>query len=467
VNAGALDDTAAGAGASNVVLDALRAAAHEGNAEEAIARVLEGARDAVGAERAFLVEEGEEDGPPHVLGMASLRAGESHPSGTAARRLLVSGRADLADSPSVRALDLRAVLGAPLPRLTWRRRALIVDSRSVPVPGTGDLEAFASLLALVARALPARPLRTPEGWVGTSPAYRALLAQIASVAASTLPVVISGESGTGKEGVARRIHLGGPRASLPFVAVNCAALPEALLEGELFGTVRGAYTGADRDRPGLFAAADGGTLFLDEIGDMPLPMQAKLLRVLQEGRVRALGAAAERPVHARILAATHRDLRRACGEGRFRHDLLYRLAVLEVHVPPLRERVADLSSLVPFLLDKLAASGGVPWCRPSPEAMEVLRAHRWPGNVRELESVLARGALRARRGVLQPEHLALTPPPSPPVDFGSEGDEPLESAMIRAALAASSGSRTLAAARIGWTRQKLRRRMLALGIEKG
>ncbi len=472
VAAGALDDTAREAAASNAVLDALRELAHEVKAEEAVSRVLEGARDAVGAERAFLVEEAlEEDGPPRVLGMASLRAGESHPSRTAARRLLASGRADVADSPSMRALDLRAVLGASLPRLTWRRRALVLDSRSLPAPDTGDLaplmEAFASLLALAARALPAQPPRAADGWVGTSPAYRALLAQIGRVAASTLPVLISGESGTGKEGVARRIHLGGPRASRPFVAVNCAAVPEALLEGELFGSVRGAYTGAERDRAGLFAAADGGTLFLDEIGDMPLPMQAKLLRVLQEGRVRALGTAAERAVDARILAATHRDLRRACGEGSFRHDLLYRLAVLEVPVPPLRERLADLPELVPFLLDKLAASGGVPWCRPSPEAMEVLGAQRWPGNVRELESVLARGALRARRGILQPDDLALMPSPSEPVDFSGGGDEPLERAMIRAALDASAGSRTLAAARIGWTRQKLRRRMLALGVGPG
>jgi sigma-54-dependent transcriptional regulator len=453
------------------LLDTLREVAHEGNADEAIARVLEGARDAVGAERAFLIEETEEEGPPHVLGMASLRAGEIRPSRTAARHLLASGRADIADSPSMRALDLRAVLGAPLPRLTWRRRALILDSRSVPVPGTGDLtplmEAFASLLAVVARALPAQPPGGADGWVGTSPAYRALLAQIASVARSTLPVVISGESGTGKEGVARRIHLGGRGASLPFVAVNCAAVPETLLEGELFGSVRGAYTGADRDRPGLFAAADGGTLFLDEIGDMPLSMQAKLLRVLQEGRVRALGTAAERPVHARILAATHRDLRRACSEGRFRHDLLYRLAVLEVRVPPLRERVADLASLVSLLLAKLASAGGVPWCRPSPGALELLGAHRWPGNIRELEGVLARAALRARRGILEPEHLDIPSPPSPPLEFRSAGDEPFERTMIRTALAVSSGSMTLAAARIGWTRQKLRRRMLALAIEKG
>jgi len=449
------------------VLDALREAAHEGNAEEAVLRVLAQARDTVGAERAFLVEEGEEDGPPHVLGIASLRAEASFPSRTAARHLLTSGRAEVADSPSVRALDLRAVLGAPLPRLTWRRRALVLDSRA-PAPDPGDLapvlEAFASLLALVAHPLPAQPARAPDGWVGGSPAYRALLAQIASVAASRLPVLISGESGTGKEGVARRIHLGGPRASQPFVAVNCAAVPDTLLEGELFGTVRGAYTGADRDRPGLFAAADGGTLFLDEIGDMPLPMQAKLLRVLQEGRVRALGTAAERPVNTRILAATHRDLRRACAAGSFRDDLVYRLAVLEVRVPPLRERLADLPSLVPFLLARLAATGGLPWCRPSSEAMEVLHAHAWPGNVRELESVLARGALRARRGVLQPEHLAITPLPAPPVDVRPEGDEPLERAMIRAALAASSGSRTLAAARIGWTRQKLHRRMEALKL---
>ncbi|HEX5045030.1 MAG TPA: sigma 54-interacting transcriptional regulator [Candidatus Polarisedimenticolaceae bacterium] len=460
----ALDDTAREAAASNAVLDALRTASAEPSPHEALSAVLEHARSALAVERAFLVEEAEEDAPPRVLALASVRAGAVRLSGTVARQLLSSGRAEIADSPSVRALELRAVLGAALPRHTWRRRGLILDSRSVTEPEGRLLEGFAAVLGLLARALPAFPPHPSDGWVGESPAYRALLHQIRAVAGSTLPVLIAGESGTGKEGVARRIHSGGARASRAFVAVNCAAVPEALLEGELFGSVRGAYTGAERDRGGLFGAADGGTLFLDEIGDMPLPMQAKLLRVLQEGRVRALGSAAERPVDVRIVAASHRDLRRACAEGTFRHDLLYRLAVLEVRVPALRERLADLGTLVPFLLDKLAADGGLPWCRPSPQALEVLRAHRWPGNIRELEGVLARAALRARRGVLEPEHLDLASPPSPPLELHACSGESFECTMIRAALAASSGSMTLAAARIGWTRQKLRRRMLALGL---
>ncbi|HET9300690.1 MAG TPA: sigma 54-interacting transcriptional regulator, partial [Candidatus Polarisedimenticolaceae bacterium] len=202
----ALDDTAREAAASNALLDALRQVAHEESAESAVSCLLERARDVMGAERAFLLEEAE---PPHVLGRASLRPQEGDPSGTAARCVFSSGRAEIADSPSMRALDLRSVLGALLPRLTRRRRALVLDSRGVCDPAP-LIDAFASLLALVARGLPSPSPAMGDGWVGTSPSYRALLAQIGSVAASSLPVLVSGESGTGKEGVARRIHGGSP-----------------------------------------------------------------------------------------------------------------------------------------------------------------------------------------------------------------------------------------------------------------
>jgi DNA-binding NtrC family response regulator len=370
----------------------------------------------------------------------------------------------------VRALELRAVIGAPLPG-SRPRRALVLDSRRVGDPGSADvatLEGFAALLGVVARRLPPPPPPLGDGWVGTSPAYRALLEQVAGVAGSRLPVLITGESGTGKEGVARRIHAAGERAHGPFVALNCAALPESLLEGELFGAVRGAYTGADRDRDGLFRAANGGTLFLDEVGDMPPSMQVKLLRVLQEGTIRPVGSVDERPVEVRVLAATHRNLRGAAQAGTFRADLLYRLAVLEITVPPLRRRLGDLEALVPCLLQRLSATAGVPSCSASPRALRALASHPWPGNVRELESVLARAALRSRGGVLEPEHLELggkeeAEEPSLP----SRAGEPLEHAMVRIALEEARGSTTAAAARIGWTRQKLHRRMLALGIGPG
>ena len=463
---GTPDDSPLQAEASNAVLRAVRDAAAEASPEAAVSLVLEHARRALGAERAFLVEEALGNGPPSVLGTASIRQGEERPSRAAARHLLAAGRAALADSPSMRALELRAVFGAPLPDPALQRRALVLDSRWASHPEPRDLaalvEGFAAVLALVASRLPPR---TPDGsddWVGASAPYRSLMSRTRAVAASTLPVLIAGESGTGKEGVARRIHAGGARASGPFVAVNCAAVPEALLEGELFGSMRGAYTGAERDRAGLFVAADGGTLFLDEVGDMPLPMQAKLLRVLQERRVRAVGSTAERPVDVRILSASHRDLPQACAQRTFRSDLFYRLAVLVVRVPPLRERLADLPLLVTFLLGRLGAQAGTPWCRPSPEALKVLRSHSWPGNVRELESVLARAAMRAGGGILGPEHVELELPAHPAI--APVSGETFEQAMIRAALSASSGSMTVAASRIGWTRQKLYRRMVALGI---
>jgi sigma-54-dependent transcriptional regulator len=242
------------------------------------------------------------------------------------------------------------------------------------------------------------------------------------------------------------------------VALNCTAVTESLLEAELFGAVRGAYTGLDRDRPGLFRQAHRGTLFLDEVGDMPAAMQAKLLRAIESGRVRAVGDVSETAVDVRIVAATHRDLRLQVERGLFRADLYYRLAVLRVDVPPLRERLDDLPTLVAELTPRLARETGCTTIRLAAESWARLCEHDWPGNVRELHATLAAALLRAAGGEIHPRHLDL--PRVRTVETGLEGE------MIVSALRAAGGNIARAAARIGWTRQKLYRRMRALELRR-
>jgi transcriptional regulator with PAS, ATPase and Fis domain len=288
---------------------------------------------------------------------------------------------------------------------------------------------------------------------------------VRSAARVPLPALVVGESGTGKELVARALHDGGGRRTRAFVAINCAAIPEALLERELFGATRGAYTGADRDHPGLFRQADGGTVFLDEIGDMPHALQAKLLRVLQEHTVRAVGALEERPIDVRVVAATHRDLAALVAENRFRADLRWRLEVIVLRVPPLRERTGDLPVLCARLIERLSIRCAMPTVRLETDALDRLATHSWPGNVRELESVLARALLRARDGVIRGHDLdvglaAVTGASADP----ATGPQTLERAMIEDALYASRGNLTAAAVRIGWSRQALYRRIHALGL---
>src|SRR5690606_1722180 len=226
--------------------------------------------------------------------------------------------------------------------------------------------------------------------LGDSPAMATLRATIAKVARSQAPVYILGESGVGKELVARTIHEQGARAAGPFVPVNCGAIPAELMESEFFGHKKGSFTGAHADKPGLFQAASGGTLFLDEVAELPLAMQVKLLRAIQEKSVRPVGAASEVPVDVRILSATHKDLAGLVAEGRFRHDLYYRINVIELRVPPLRERTADLPQLANAILARLSAGQG----REAPElaeaALAALASYPFPGNVRELENVLER-----------------------------------------------------------------------------
>jgi two-component system response regulator PilR (NtrC family) len=246
--------------------------------------------------------------------------------------------------------------------------------------------------------------------IGRSAPIEAVRASIARLARSMAPVAVTGESGTGKELAARLIHRLGSRARQPFVAVNCGAIPESLMEAEFFGYRRGAFTGADQDRAGFFQAAHGGTLFLDEVADLPLAMQVKLLRAIQERRVRRVGATAEEPVDVRIVSATHQDLARCVAAGRFRQDLYYRLNVIELRLPPLRERREDVTLLADALLARLAARAGLLAApRLSSVALAFLQGYAFPGNVRELENILERALAFAHGDVINVEDLGLRP----------------------------------------------------------
>ena len=240
--------------------------------------------------------------------------------------------------------------------------------------------------------------------IGQSAAMQGLRAQITRLARSQAPIAINGESGSGKELAAREIHAQSARAGKPFVAVNCGAIPEALMEAEFFGYRKGAFTGANDERDGFFQAAHGGTLMLDEVADLPLAMQVKLLRVIQERRVRKIGATAEEPVDVRIISATHKDLAKCVETGSFRQDLFYRLNVIELTLPPLRERLDDLPLLVDAILARLAGPGGV---RLGPGVLDALRGYAFPGNVRELENVLERALAFADDGVVEAGDLLL------------------------------------------------------------
>jgi two-component system response regulator AtoC len=312
--------------------------------------------------------------------------------------------------------------------------------------------------------------------VAESPAMRAALDVIAKVAAHRTTVLLTGPSGTGKEVIARELHRLSPRSAAPFVAVNCAAIPEALLESELFGHMRGAFTGAVGDHAGLFEQSAGGTLFLDEIGDLPTPLQAKLLRALQDGEIRRVGDRAVRRVDTRVVAATARELEGEVREGRFREDLFYRLNVVSVRLPPLSERPEDVPPLIRHLVARHARRLGVPVPRIAPDAMRALLDHPWPGNVRELENALERAMVLARGDEIQLDELPSAilggkPVPSPTA-VAAGGDlslkqvtESAEEVAIRDALARTGGNRRVAAEALGISVRALFYKLKQLNID--
>ncbi|HHW44598.1 response regulator [Desulfofundulus thermobenzoicus] len=306
--------------------------------------------------------------------------------------------------------------------------------------------------------------------VGNSPAIREVVSLIERVAASNATVLITGESGTGKEVTAVSIHQNSPRREGPFVAINCAALPEQLLESELFGHEKGAFTGATSRKLGRFELADRGTIFLDEIAEMPLPMQAKLLRVLQEMSFERIGGTETIRVDVRVIAATNRDLARAIEKGQFREDLYYRLNVFQIHMPPLRERKEDIPLLAEHFLQQFRPTYMVN--KISPGAMELLSKYHWPGNIRELKNVIERAAIICQGEEILPDHLPkelLTPAREGSdlvVRFPDQGIslEQLEKELIVKALEKSGGNQTRAAQLLGITRSALLYRAQKYGI---
>jgi serine/threonine-protein kinase PknK len=486
--------------------------------------VLDAALELSGAERALFVVR-EQDGALAVRGARGLvrRGGEGEAPGfsrSIAARVLdaatplatvdasADGRLDAA--ASVHALALRSVVAVPLRAGDGAEGVLYLDDRlRAGAFGTADVALLVDLADLAALALATvesvrrerRSARRLErlrrtlaetverqgvelvglrrlgsgaplaGLVGESEAMRRLAGLVERVAVADVPVLVLGESGVGKELVARAVHALSPRRERPFVSENCGAIPEPLLESTLFGHVRGAFTGADRARTGLFEAADGGTLLLDEIGEMSPAMQTKLLRVLQEGEVRAVGGERTRKVDVRVIAATHRDLEAMIRAGTFRQDLFYRLAVVSVPVPPLRQRPEDVAALVAYFVEKHARGRRVTVDR---RALVLMQAYAWPGNVRQLENEVQRALLLAS-DVVGPEHLS---PALSGVVRDGEADgasidaldlrgqtDALERRLIRRALA-EHGTRAAAARALGVSRFGLQKMMRRLALDR-
>jgi len=333
-------------------------------------------------------------------------------------------------------------------------RALVKSALSLPDQG----------------GVPARDLPL----LGSSAPLAQVRELIAKLARTQAPVHISGESGSGKELAARLIHGEGARRERAFVPVNCGAIPETLMESEFFGYKKGAFTGAEQDRDGFFQAASGGTLFLDEVADLPLPMQVKLLRAIQEKRVRKVGATQEEPVDVRVISATHQDLARLVEAARFRQDLFYRLNVIELKMPPLRECREDVPQIAASILERIARQAGGTPARLSGAALEELTLYDFPGNIRELENILERATALSGGGDIGPEDLRLKPPPAEePGVRPAEGAlgvplpeylDRLEREAILEALARTNFNRTAAAKLLGITFRTLRYRMQRLGI---
>jgi two-component system response regulator PilR (NtrC family) len=444
------------------------------------------------------------DDEPDLLELVSLTLGrmslKTRTAGdlSSARRLLKSERFDLCLT------DMRLPDGDGLDLVAW-----IQENRAaVPVAvitAHGNVESAVRALKLGAFDFVSKPLdlgvlrklvgsaiklgsgvaeetvatlRGPR-LLGTSPVMEQLREMIGRVARSQAPVHICGESGTGKELVARMIHESGARRDGPFVAVNCGAIPTELMESELFGHKRGSFTGAIADKKGLVQSAEGGTLFLDEVADLPLHMQVKLLRVVQEKTVRPVGEAREETVDVRILSATHKSLADLVAQGLFREDLFYRINVIELRVPALRERSGDIREIAEAILARLARRANGPVPEISAEAVGLLQAYPFPGNVRELENVLERALTLSTGGLIAPEHIRLRatnrpsgPESATPVAAAISGNtalgsqlESIERDAIIKALEKTRYNKTAAAKLLGMSFRALRYRIKKLGIE--
>jgi two-component system NtrC family response regulator len=340
------------------------------------------------------------------------------------------------------------------------------DHLSKPI-GRAELKALLERLPQRLPTLAAPEDDADDGLIGSSEPMRSVQKTIGLAADSDAIVLIRGETGTGKELVARALHIHGKRKGGPFVAVNCAAIPGDLLESELFGHVRGSFTGATADRSGAFRDAANGTLFLDEIGDMPLAMQAKILRALQEHVITPVGGKPVR-TNARIVAATHRDLARLAAAGDFREDLYYRLDVVQIALPPLRDRVADIVPLARHFLARAGASNSRQK-HLSEAAIDKLQRHPWPGNVRELRNAIERACIMTRGDVIGAEDIDTSANPAAAVSAPDDADLPaavaqLEKQMIERALATCAGNRTEAARRLNINRQLLYTKMQRYGL---
>ncbi|MDX9698719.1 MAG: sigma-54 dependent transcriptional regulator [Rhodocyclaceae bacterium] len=355
-----------------------------------------------------------------------------------------------------------------------------------------ELKALRELVTHALKLEPGTPggedKTSERGLIGRSAAMQQLRSRIEKLARNQAPVFINGESGTGKEVIARLIHQLGPRASAPFVPVNCGAISPELMESEFFGHRKGSFTGAATDKEGLFQAARGGTLFLDEVADLPLAMQVKLLRAIQERAVRPVGGHAEEPVDVRILSASHRDLGQLVAEGKFRQDLYFRINVITLQVPPLRERREDVPLLAAHILERLAAREGGPPHTLSEEALAALKAHHFPGNVRELENLLERACALCEGHRITPQDLNLeqavpqwglgtltqsflsVSPHFPdeahdPDDSEAGDDEENEKIRVLRMLEETRWNRSAAARRLGMTLRQLRYRLQKWGME--
>ncbi|HEX4353596.1 MAG TPA: sigma 54-interacting transcriptional regulator, partial [Polyangiales bacterium] len=488
------------------------------NAETSLPRlyeaIVQGALELSGAERAVLLRRNG-DGELRVCASGTdAGSGGITFSQSIAQRVLSSGQplstvdasqdARLTTAASVHALSLRSVLALPI-RIEQSAAYLIyLDDRLRPF-AFGDAEValladFSDLCAMAIaslerlrrerravrrvslaqarldrrvqrQALELASLRGADertakqtGIIAESAAMRDVVALALRVGRSDVPVLIRGESGTGKELIAKAIHAASARVDRPFISENCGAIPEPLLESALFGHVKGAFTGADRRRIGLFEAADGGTLLLDEIGEMTPSMQARLLRVLQDGEVRPLGSERSVRVDVRVLAATHRDLEQRVADGSFREDLFYRLAVVSVPIPPLRERSEDIIPLVHHFMRKHAPDRDP---RIDRRAIDRLLSQRWPGNVRQLENEVRR-ALVLGGDVLHAEHFGVARPSetaeaTPELHLRSRIDD-LERRLIRQALELSKGNQTRASELLGVSRFGLQKMLKRLGL---